>query len=84
MTSGAMPMRPGLDAIYEALRMAIRGDPQLLERKGEEVSKSIEGARARRIPPRRARRRPGGGGVERRGGREATSPTSGAKARRSR
>ena len=41
MTSGAMPMRPGLDAIYEALRMAIRGDPQLLERKAEEVSKEL-------------------------------------------
>ena len=41
MTSGAMPMRPGLDAIYEALRRAIRGDPQLLERKAEEVSKEL-------------------------------------------
>jgi hypothetical protein len=27
MTSGGMPMRPGLDAIYEALRRAIREDP---------------------------------------------------------
>ena len=41
MTSGAMPMRPGLEAIYEALRRAIRGDPQLLERKAEEVSKEL-------------------------------------------
>ncbi len=41
MTSGAMPMRPGLDAIYEALRRAIRDDPQLLERKAEEVSKEL-------------------------------------------
>ena len=41
MTSGGMPMRPGLDAIYEALRRAIRDDPQLLERKAEEVSKEL-------------------------------------------
>ena len=41
MTSGGMPIRPGLDAIYEALRRAIRGDPQLLERKAEEVSKEL-------------------------------------------
>ena len=41
MTSGGMPMRPGLDAIYEALRRAIRDDPQLLERKAEQVSKEL-------------------------------------------
>jgi polyhydroxyalkanoate synthesis regulator phasin len=41
MTSGGMPMRPGLDAIYEALRRATRDDPQLLERKAEEVSKEL-------------------------------------------
>ena len=41
MTSGGMPMRPGLDAIYEALRRAIGDDPQLLERKAEEVSKEL-------------------------------------------
>ena len=41
MTSGGMPMRPGLDAIHEALRRAIRDDPQLLERKAEEVSKEL-------------------------------------------
>ncbi len=41
MTSGGMPMRPGFDAIYEALRRAIRDDPQLLERKAEEVSKEL-------------------------------------------
>ncbi len=41
MTSGGMPMRPCLDAIYEALRRAIRGDPQLLERTAEEVSKEL-------------------------------------------
>ena len=40
-TSGGMPMRPGLDAIYEALRRAIRDDPRLLERKAEEVSKEL-------------------------------------------
>jgi len=40
MVSGGMPMRPGVDTIYEALRRAIRDDPQLLERKAEEVSKS--------------------------------------------
>ena len=40
MTSGGMPMRPGVDTIYEALRRAIRDDPQLRERKAEEVSKS--------------------------------------------
>lgn len=32
MMSGGMPMRPGLDAIYEALRRAMRDDPQLLQR----------------------------------------------------
>ena len=31
MVSGGMPMRPGVDTIYEALRRAIRDDPQLLE-----------------------------------------------------
>lgn len=41
MTSGGMLMRPGLDAIYKALRRAIRDDPQLLERKAEEVSKEL-------------------------------------------
>ena len=41
MTSGGMPMHPGLDAIYAALRRAIRDDPQLLERKAEEVSKEL-------------------------------------------
>jgi hypothetical protein len=41
MTSGGMPMRPGLDAIYEALRRTIRDDPQLLERQAEEVSKEL-------------------------------------------
>jgi hypothetical protein len=41
MTSGGMPMRPGLDAIYEALRRAIRDDPRLLEQKAEEVSKEL-------------------------------------------
>jgi hypothetical protein len=80
MTSGSMPMRPGLDAIYEALRRAIRNDPQLLERKAEEVSKEL--VRGGYLYD-EARRRPGGGGVERRGGRGATSPTSGANARRS-
>ncbi len=34
-------MRPGLDAIYEALGRAIRDDPQLPERKAEEVSKEV-------------------------------------------
>ena len=41
MTSGGMPTRPGLDAIYEALRRAMRGDSQLRERKAEEVSKEL-------------------------------------------
>ena len=41
MTSGGMPVRPSLDAIYEALRRAIRDDTQLLERKAEEVSKEL-------------------------------------------
>jgi polyhydroxyalkanoate synthesis regulator phasin len=41
MTSGGMLMRPGLAAIYEAHRRAIRDDPQLLERKAEEVSKEL-------------------------------------------
>jgi polyhydroxyalkanoate synthesis regulator phasin len=41
MTSGGMPMRPGPDAIYEALGKAIRDDPQLPERKAEEVSKEL-------------------------------------------
>ncbi len=41
MTSVGMPMRPGLDAIYEALRRAIRDDPRLLEQKAEEVSKEL-------------------------------------------
>jgi hypothetical protein len=36
-----MPMRPGVDAIYEVLRRAMRDDPQLLERKAEEVSKEL-------------------------------------------
>lgn len=36
-----MPMRPGLEAIYEALRRAIRDDPKLLERQAEEVSKEL-------------------------------------------
>ncbi len=40
MTSGGMPIRSGLDAMYKALRRAIRDDPQLLERKAEEVSKN--------------------------------------------
>ena len=41
MTSGGMPMRHGLDAIYEALSRAMRDDPLLPERKAEEVSKEL-------------------------------------------
>jgi hypothetical protein len=41
MTSGGMPMRPGPDAIHEALSRAIRDDPLLPERKAEEVSKDL-------------------------------------------
>ena len=42
MTSGGMPMRPGLEAIFEVLRRAIRDDPKLLERKeAEQVSKGL-------------------------------------------
>ena len=41
MTSGGMPMRPGLDEIYEALRRAVRDDPRLLERTAVEVSKGL-------------------------------------------
>ncbi len=41
MTSGGMPMRHGVDAIYEALSRAIRDDPRLPERKAEEVSKEL-------------------------------------------
>ncbi len=41
MTSGGMPMRPGPDAIYEALSRAMRDDPLLPERKAEEVSKEL-------------------------------------------
>ena len=42
MTSGGVPMRPGLEAIYEVLMRAIRDDPKLLERKkAERVSKEL-------------------------------------------
>ena len=41
MTSGGMPMRPGPDEIYEALREAVRDDPRLPERSAEEVSKEL-------------------------------------------
>jgi hypothetical protein len=41
MTSGGMPTRHGLDAIYEALSRAIRDDPLLRERKAEEVSQEL-------------------------------------------
>ncbi len=41
MTSGGMPMRPGPDAIYDALRRAVSDDPPLPERKVEEVSKEL-------------------------------------------
>ena len=41
MTSGSMPMRHGLDAIYEAFSRAIRDHPLLPERKAEEVSKEL-------------------------------------------
>jgi polyhydroxyalkanoate synthesis regulator phasin len=41
MTSGGMPMRPGPDVIYEALRRAVSDDPHLPERKAEEVSKEL-------------------------------------------
>jgi hypothetical protein len=36
-----MPVRPGPDEIYEALRKAVRDDPRLRERTAEEVSKEL-------------------------------------------
>jgi len=41
MTSGGMPIRPGPDEIYEALRKAVRDDPHLQKRTAEEVSKEL-------------------------------------------